>query len=279
MINRSFVSRHIASARQVLSRLLTGSSDTNDLFKFSRKDFDNRQQLASDGFPIPPRNLWHSGAESFEDWMAAGREHYESMRSILKSQGYQAADGSRVLDFGCSSGRTVRLWKDDVGVEVWGCEIDRDRVKWCQTNLGERFRFVQTTTNPHLPFDDRFFDLIYAGSVFTHIRELDDFWLLELRRALRPGGYLFITLHDENTWKLVREGQGPTLEYLASNGPLSSMRQLDHDFVAIGSGDQSQAFYRSDYFVEKAGRYFDVLELRPAARGYQSAIVLKRTVN
>ena len=276
MSTNSIVSRVAVRAKLVLTRLIAGNSNTQDLIRFSRKDFDNHDQLAVDGFPIPPRNLWHSSAPSFEDWMAAGRKHYESMRSILESQGYQATNGSRVLDFGCSSGRTVRLWKDEADVEVWGCEIDRDRVRWCQTNLGKRFRFVQTTTFPHLPFEDRFFGLIYAGSVFTHIREFDDYWLLELRRITRPGGYLFITLHDENTWELVRKGQGAVLQHLAERGPLASMQNLDSDFIALGRGDQSQVFYRSDYFIEKASRYFDVLKMTAAARGYQSAIVLRR---
>lgn len=268
----------LSSIRVRASRWIAGRGHAakSHLRLFARKDFDCREHLAEDGFPIPPRELWHTGIATFEEWMSAGREHYDNMRDILKFHGFPAADQRRVLDFGCSSGRTVRLWKDEAWAEVWGCEIDHDRLRWCQVNLGHRFRFVQTTTFPHLPFEDRFFDLIYAGSVFTHIPELVDFWLLELKRITTPGGYVFITLHDEHTWKLVREGKGPAIGHVVLSGPLASMSDLKHDFIAIGSGSQSQTFYRSDYFQELAQPYFEVLEIRPAARGYQSAAVLRR---
>lgn len=51
------------------------------------------------------------------------------------------------------------------------------------------FRFVTTTTLPHLPFADGYFHMIHAGSVFTHIADLAEAWLLEIRRVLaRAGG-------------------------------------------------------------------------------------------
>jgi ubiquinone/menaquinone biosynthesis C-methylase UbiE len=46
------------------------------------------------------------------------------------------------------------------------------------------------TILPHLPFEDRSFDVVYAGSVFTHIDDLAQTWFLELRRVLHAGGML-----------------------------------------------------------------------------------------
>jgi len=45
-----------------------------------------------------------------------------------------------------------------------------------------------------LPFEDSSFDLVYCGSVFTHVSDLADAWFLELRRILRKGGYAYINL-------------------------------------------------------------------------------------
>jgi SAM-dependent methyltransferase len=44
--------------------------------------------------------------------------------------------------------------------------------------------------------DDATFDLVYSLSVFTHLSEpLQRFWIDELARVLRPGGFLLITTH------------------------------------------------------------------------------------
>ena len=48
--------------------------------------------------------------------------------------------------------------------------------------------FATVTTAPHLPFADGYFDFAYCSSVFTHISDLADAWLLELRRIVRSGG-------------------------------------------------------------------------------------------
>ena len=42
------------------------------------------------------------------------------------------------------------------------------------------------TAFPHLPFEDNTFTLIYAGSVFTHILQLMDAWVMEFPRILKP---------------------------------------------------------------------------------------------
>jgi SAM-dependent methyltransferase len=40
------------------------------------------------------------------------------------------------------------------------------------------------------------FDLVVAVSVFTHLSlELQEFWIAEMRRIIRPGGYLIMSTH------------------------------------------------------------------------------------
>ena len=92
-----------------------------------------------------------------------------------------------------------------VAGEVWGADIEERHIYWCQQHLSPPFKFVNTTTLPHLPFEDGYFDFIYAGSVFTHIAELADAWLLELRRILRPGGRLYLSVHDRKCIEVLLE--------------------------------------------------------------------------
>ena len=47
-----------------------------------------------------------------------------------------------------------------------------------------------------LGFPDGTFDFIYSISVFTHLTEASQrFWMNELFRILKPGGYLLFTVH------------------------------------------------------------------------------------
>ena len=87
--------------------------------------------------------------------------------------------------------------------EFWGVDMRAQHIRWCVENLTPAIHFATTTTVPHLPFEDRYFDLIFCGSVFTHIEDIQESWLLELGRILRPSGKLYITIHDEHTVRLL----------------------------------------------------------------------------
>jgi ubiquinone/menaquinone biosynthesis C-methylase UbiE len=111
----------------------------------------------------------------------------------------------RILDFACGAGRMIRIFNDVAEqCEIWGVDIRAEFIIWCQRHLSPPFNFATTTTFPHLPFEDRYFDLVYCGSIFSHISDLADAWLLELRRVTRPNGRIYITIMDNNTIKLVR---------------------------------------------------------------------------
>ena len=254
-----------------------------DIMYDSWEDLENGKNFSIvelNGAASEPTHIYDPKHSIFFAWKELARHiTYMYKISVLNHQrGFPYLSHHRILDFGCSSGRTVRFWKDEAWAEVWGCEVDNARVRWCQANLSDQFRFVQTTTTPHLPFEDRYFSLVYAGSVFTHIRDVPDCWLLELRRIVEPGGLLYITLHDEHTWSSVWTGEAAALHYLTKTRSLSSIRDRSFDFLAFGVGDECQVFYRSEYFVRMARMWFEILDVRPRARGYQTAVILRRPV-
>jgi ubiquinone/menaquinone biosynthesis C-methylase UbiE len=230
---------------------------------------------AADGFPVPPRALWRSAHTTFEDFMKFGEEAFARMLELLASTGFHPDSSHKVLDFGSGSGRFVRLWGDRVEA-VWGCDLNSDQIRWCQHYLSPPYRFVQTTTAAHLPFEDRMFDLVYAGSVFTHIPELVDMWLLEIRRILQPGGYFFVTIHDEGTWEVVQSGGAKVLEWSMAVHPAGASPELPADLVVLATGPGSNVYFRREYFESLASQYFEVLSATPEARGYQTAVVLRR---
>src|SRR6202035_4139054 len=136
-----------------------------------------------DGFPIPPEPRGYGETE--ESWLNSGKRDIDSMLRLLNSTSFSIEKGNRILELGCATGRMTRWLASLAGeCEIWGVDIDGRGIVWCQEHLTPPFIFATVTTAPHLPFEDRYFDLIYCGSVFTHIDDLADAWFLEIKRIM-----------------------------------------------------------------------------------------------
>jgi SAM-dependent methyltransferase len=147
-----------------------------------------------EGPPLPPRRLMVRVAGTADaDWfLRGGQAGYDAIAAHVPP-----AEVDSVLDFGCGCGRVTRYWQDFDG-SVAGTDLSRDAIDWCRANLPFG-RFEPNGLAPPLPFDDESFDLVYALSVFTHLTaDLQIAWRDELRRVLRPGGYLLVTTHGRS---------------------------------------------------------------------------------
>jgi SAM-dependent methyltransferase len=70
-------------------------------------------------------------------------------------------------------------------------------VDWCREHI-PGVDFTVNGAMPPLRWQDGHFDFVMAVSVFTHIPwKMQIGWLKELRRVLRPGGYLLATTHGD----------------------------------------------------------------------------------
>jgi SAM-dependent methyltransferase len=229
--------------------------------------------------PVPPQELWWDYAKSIDAYLSIGCKYVQTLNQALENEKAELKLCSRVLDFGCGSGIMLRwlrhLTKDG---EVWGVDISGRHVLWCQENLSPPFKFVTTTAFPSLPFEDNYFDLIFAGSVFTHIADLIEFWLVELRRVLKPGGHLYVTVHDENTIARLKALPNRNLELwntlhvVPANFALFTANRRPGE----GSPGQSQVFYRLEYLRKRWGVYMTVLSASPNAYGHQTAVLLQK---
>src|SRR5271154_82144 len=164
-------------------------------FYILQKSGQQNLKYATTDLPLPPQHLRLGYGSVDELWLNAGKFDVDQMMILVNSENFHLGSGNRVLDFGCSSGRTIR-WLASLSeeCEIWGVDISARHIVWCQENLNPPFNFATVTTQPHLPFEDRYFDFIYCFSVFTHIDDLADAWLLELKRIMRPGGRAYITV-------------------------------------------------------------------------------------
>jgi ubiquinone/menaquinone biosynthesis C-methylase UbiE len=233
--------------------------------------------------PVPPIDLWGGYADSVEDYLSSGRSDMATMLSIIEKAGESPRTLTRVLDFGCAAGRMLRFYPYEPRTsEVWGLDISAKHITWCQQHLSPPFLFATSTTSPHLPFEDNYFDLVYCASVFTHISDLADTWFLELRRILRKGGYAYITIHDKRTVELLfteykeKKLYAEFYETVRRFDERTSVRSRDYASFSFGADPQSQVFYDRKYLVQKWSRFTNVLSVTPEAHDYQTAVLLQK---
>jgi len=231
--------------------------------------------------PVPPPETWISEkyGKTREDYLDSGRRDVQDMLRITQAADVNLADLGHILEFGCGDGRMIR-WLDHLaeGREIWGADIEAGRIVWCKQHLTPPFHFVTTTTVPHLPFEDRYFGFIYAGSVFTHIDDLADAWLAELRRVLRPGGKLFVTVHLKNDIGLLNEKHRHSglARLLRSSPDYQAYIHSDYDMFTIGRSSASYVFYDLEYLRKSLEPMFRILSVTPEVRLYQNAVLLER---
>ena len=235
---------------------------------------------APDAFAVPPKGLWEGYGRDATQYLASGRVHVTRMLEILAGSGFQLDGSARILDFGCSAGRMVRWFAPHAkGREIWGVDIASEPIHWAVQHLSPPFYFAVNTTLPPLPFDANSFDLIYCGSVFTHIADLADLWLVELRRLLKPGGFLYATVHDKHSVHLLRH----------KHSTIALSRSLDEANRRTGCADANfakmvlarspkgaQVFYDLEFLRSHWGRLLEIVTTTEEAYGYQTAVVMRK---
>jgi SAM-dependent methyltransferase len=117
---------------------------------------------------------------------------YDAMASI----GVDIGELSSALDFGCSSGRVVRVLAAAYPHLHWhGCDPNGPAIQWAGENLAG-IDFFLSGNEPPLELGEHSLDLAYAISIWSHFAPaLGLRWFEEMHRLIRPGGYLVCTTH------------------------------------------------------------------------------------
>ena len=157
----------------------------------------------------------------------------------------------RFLDWGCGSGRVLVFLRNltkKMDCQLYGTDIDEEAIAWCRQNLNFA-RFAPNGANPPLPFEDNFFDVITANSIFTHLPENMQFrWLEELKRVTKSGAYLFLTIHGSNYQKYLTEKEF-VFHLVGKTEGLPDWYQV--------------AFHKNSYIHENWGQYFEIVDIIP----------------
>jgi ubiquinone/menaquinone biosynthesis C-methylase UbiE len=260
------------------------------LQKADRDDHERNR----DGFPIPPEPRGYGDTE--ENWLNSGKTDVDSMLRILNYSNFFIEKGNRILELGCATGRMTR-WLASLAeeCEIWGVDISARGIVWCQENLTPPFNFATVTTVPNLPFEDRYFDFIFCGSVFTHIDDLADAWLLEIKRIMRPGGRAYVTVHDKHTADVIinNNWESRELRDLVINNPNLAPREMRNLLISsegskyinnekyykislLPGNEQCQVFYDIEHLRQHWGRWLKIITVIQEAWWFQTAVLMEK---
>ena len=222
---------------------------------------------------IPPALLRYRVGESTDPglFLAVGEHISQDIQAALLRVDRRIADFDTILDFGCGCGRTLRwLTQQFPNARFSGADVDEEAIAWCRARLPAVDWRVNAALPP-LAFSGQAFDLIYAVSVFTHLpADLQDLWLPELVRILRPGGILLLTLHGE---RAATQLDSAAAERLRREGFLFQTSAKLHGILPEW---YHTAFHTREYAVSRVGAHLSVLAYIAGGMGDQDVIVAQR---
>jgi SAM-dependent methyltransferase len=190
----------------------------------------------------------------------------------------------RIFEFGCSNCRVLRHYINlPEPLSLYGADIQVNKVLWAMENI-PYLNLIVNTVAPPLPFPSGYFGLVYAMSVFTHLVDYHTAWIAELARITAPGGYAYLTFHDETATKIAIDNWTTektwSLHLIPDEKILEKLSRFDYDFLTCGSYYEgtSQAYtYMSRKYIEKISKdFFELIDVIPKAMGFQTVYLFRR---
>jgi len=212
------------------------------------------------------------GPCSIDTFLNSGHNAVAGIGEILESNGINPADLATGLDFGCGCGRillsAMKRWPN---IAWSGTDVDEICINWCREHIVEA-EFSVNGDLPPLSWPDERFDLIWCGSVFTHLDEERQFsWLEELNRVTSNSGVVLASIHGTHCWENLPTG---TVRKIKANGHVFCRTGGDED---IHPKWYQTAWHTESYIRDTWSQYFEILAIVPRGlNSYQDIVVCRK---
>jgi SAM-dependent methyltransferase len=275
------------SVREVFGRV----SDSR-WFKILKRSM-TEQVIKGVRFPgfAPPELQSYTVGSSGEHALKEAFHFYTYLKDICATNGAPVRPGFQILDFGVSWGRIIRFFLKDVDAQtLHGVDTSKEFLDSARAT-GVPGHLHEISPLGRLPYDDASFDLAYAYSVFTHLPEdVQDHWLRELWRALKPGAILVATVepprfleffaHMDATDAKLHPWHAAMARKIQSD-PTMGARLQSSGFVYIPDRDGVNEVYgdcvmTETYAREHWGKYFEIVDWLDDRRRFWQALVVAR---
>ena len=224
---------------------------------------------------IPPDYfLYETYLLDYEQYFSDGEQTAKEIIEWTKK--YIPKKEIRILDFGCGISRVIAHVKKFAGTKalLYGCDINKKMIRFNQNH----FKDIAYLTSPFTPptaYEKGFFDLVYALSIFTHIRDsLQQNWIKEIHRILKEDGIFLFTTHGQYFYSRLLKSEKKILE---KEGVFTKEFKKE--------GHRMMSTYNSEASVIKLLKpYFEILEFHDGAidqtkTGGQDLWIVKKTKN
>ena len=142
---------------------------------------------------IPPPHIHMMGRK--KGWMF-DLKNCDVIINALDSSNKKIEKHKHYLDFGCSSGRTVRTLGTAFPESFWhGVDPVEDSITFAKMAF-PKHNFYISNQEPPLQFPNNTFDGVLALSIWSHLsEEKAKLWFEEMHRIIRPHGFFLLTAH------------------------------------------------------------------------------------
>ena len=207
---------------------------------------------------VSPQDLMYTG--SWGAYAYAGVSAVRCIRELLRK--FDRPDPAGILDLPCGHGRELRFLKLAYpDAEIGVCDVDEDGVEFCARVFGGR-PTVSDVDPAKVSFDRRY-DLVWSGSLFTHLSAERWPGFLDLfARATQPGGTVLFSC---NSFLPEATLQSLGLSAREAARILDDFKHRRFGYVDVGDGSWGLSLARPGWVAEQIER--SPLELISYERG------------
>jgi SAM-dependent methyltransferase len=198
----------------------------------------------------------HPNEESYIQYRGVGLSALANIEEALEVVNMKPENIRYCLDMACGYGRVLRVLQTRIDAsKITACDISEAAVEFCRSEFGAE-PLVSDADFRRIHFK-RKYDLIWVGSLFTHISEKRFSLLLEvLYNVLEHRGVLVFTTHGQHSLDLmgknVYHAQFPEREKL-----LEILRNKGYYFTPYAhSKDYGISICLPEYVIGKTSELF-----------------------